>query len=122
MSKPESRLHEEDGVREAARASQVPVSVVSDELLPRGLTGQNGKIIIEVHHIHHTVPSPEFRAKLTKGQRGSYGFELTVADGDMSRVLQQIDLFEEEMIKRFGDEEEKRAQKVRKDVVDLYGP
>ena len=85
------------------------------------MNGHNGNVAVEVHHIHTAKPNPEFRAKLIKGQRGSYGFELTVADADLPTVLQQIDSFEEEMLKRYGDEDEQRALKVRKEIEELYG-
>ncbi len=124
MSQPRVRLHDDisDRVREVAQASRVPVALMANELLRHSLNGQNGQVVVEVHHIHESKPNPEFRAKLIKGQRGSFGFELTVADGDRETVLQQIERFEEEMTGRYGDEEEKRAVKVRKDVDDLYGP
>lgn len=123
MSQPRVRLHDDIGnqIREVAQASRVPVALMANELLRHSLNGQNGQVIIEVHHIHESKPNPEFRAKLIKGQRGSYGFELTVADGDRQTVLEQIERFEEEMTGRYGDEEEKRSLKVRKDVDDLYG-
>ena len=123
MSQPRVRLQDDirDGVRELAQASRVPVALMANELLRHSLNGQNGQVIIEVHHIHESRPNPEFRAKLIKGQRGSYGFELTVADGDQQTVLEQIERFEGEMTQRYGDEEDKRALKVRKDVDDLYG-
>ena len=124
MSQPRVRLHDDVGnrVREVAQASRAPVALIANELLRHSLDGQNGKVVVEVHHIHISQANPEFRAKLIKGQRGSYGFELTVADGDRQTVLEQIERFEEEMTKRYGDEEEKRSLKVRKDVDDLYGP
>jgi hypothetical protein len=117
------RLHDDVGnrVREVAQASRAPVALIANELLRHSLDGQNGKVVVEVHHIHVSQANPEFRAKLIKGQRGSYGFELTVADADRQTVLEQIERFEEEMTKRYGDEEEKRAVKVRKDIDDLYG-
>ena len=123
MSQPRVRLHDDigDRVREVAQASRVPIAHMTNELLRHSLDGQNGKVVVEVHHIHISQPNPEFRAKLIKGQRGSYGFELTVADGDRQTVLEQIERFEEEMTGRYGDEEEKRGLKVRKDVDDLYG-
>jgi hypothetical protein len=92
-----------------------------NELIRPGLNGQNGKVTVEVHHCHEAKPNPEFRAKLIKGQRGSYGFKLTVADADLPTVLTQINRFEEEMLKRFGDEDEQRALQVRKEIADLYG-
>ena len=124
MSQPRVRLHDDVGVRvrEVAQASRTPVALIANELLRHSLNGQDGKVVVEVHHIHISQPNPEFRAKLIKGQRGSYGFELTVADADRQTVLEQIERFEEEMTKRYGDEEEQRAVKVRKDVDDLYGP
>lgn len=111
----------ESGIHQLAQASQVPVALVANELLGEGANGQNGNVVVEVHHIHETRPNPEFRAKLIKGQRGSYGFELTVSDSDLSAVIRQMEKFEQEMLKQYGNEEEQRALKVRKDVEDLYG-
>jgi len=124
MSQQRVRLHDDvvNRVREVAQASRAPVALIANELLRHSLDGQNGKVVVEVHHIHISQANPEFRAKLIKGQRGSYGFELTVADADRQTVLEQIERFEEEMTKRYGDEEDQRAVKVRKDVDDLYGP
>ena len=124
MSQPRVRLHDDvvNRVREVAQASRAPVALIANELLRHSLDGQGGKVVVEVHHIHVSQPNPEFRAKLIKGQRGSYGFELTVADADRQTVLDQIEKFEEEMTKRYGDEEEQRAVKVRKNIDDLYGP
>jgi hypothetical protein len=117
------RLHDDvvNRVKEIAHASQVSVAMMVNELIRQSLNGHNGTITVEVQHVHIAQPNPEFRAKLIKGQRGSYGFELTVADVDQSTVLQQMDRFEEEMLKRFGDEDEQRALKVRKEIADLYG-
>ncbi len=124
MSRLRVRLHDDvvNRVREVAQASHIPAAIMVNQLLRHSLNGQNGKVAVEVHHIHESRPNPEFRAKLIKGQRGSYGFELTVADSDLPTVLQQVDRFEEEMLKRYGDEEEKRSLDVRKSIDDLYGP
>lgn len=123
MSQMRIRLHDDvvNRVREIAQASQVSAAMMVNELIRQSVNGHNGKIAVEVYHIHEAKPNPEFRAKLIKGQRGSYGFELTVADADLSTVLTQIDHFEEEMLKRYGDEDEQRALKVRKEIADLYG-
>lgn len=124
MSQPRIRLHDDvvNRVREVAQASRAPVALIANELLRHSLDGQGGKVVVEVHHIHESRPNPEFRAKLIKGQRGSYGFELTVADADLTTVLQQMDNFREEMLKRYGEEGEQRALGVQKDIADLYGP
>ena len=123
MSQTRIRLHDDvvNRVREIAKASEVSVAMMVNEMIRQSVNGHNGKIAIEVQHLHEAKPNPEFRAKLIKGQRGSYGFELTVADADLPTVLTQIDRFEEEMLKRYGDEDEQRALKVRKEIADLYG-
>ncbi|MBI4487503.1 MAG: hypothetical protein HY694_00325 [Deltaproteobacteria bacterium] len=122
------RLHEDtmNRVREMAQAAHLPAAVIVGELIRNSLNGHghnghDGKVAVEVQHLHESKPNPEFRAKLIKGQRGSYGFELTVADADLATVLTQIDRFEEEMLKRYGDEEERQSLKVRKEVAALYG-
>jgi hypothetical protein len=123
MSQLRIRLHDDvvNRVREIAHASQTSAAMIVNEVLRHSLNGQNGTLAVDVHHVHDAKPNPEFRAKLIKGQRGSYGFELTVADADLSTVLTQIDRFEEAMLKRYGDEDEQRALKVRKEIEDLYG-
>lgn len=123
MSQARIRLHDDviNRVREVAHASHVPAALMVNKLLRHSLNGGNGKVGVEINHVHQSKPNPEFRAKLIKGQRGSYGFELTVADADLLTVLQQIDRFEEEMLKRYGDEEERQSLKVRKEVTALYG-
>ncbi len=131
MSSLRIRLHDDvvNRVREVAQAAQVPAVLMVNQLLRDSLVGVEpihengrcGRLAVEIHHIHESKPNPEFRAKLIKGQRGSYGFELTVADADLPTVLQQIDRFEEEMLKRYGDEQEQQSLKVRKEVAALYG-
>ena len=103
MSQMRIRLHDDvvNRVREIAQASQVAVATMVNELIRHGLNGHNGTIAVEVHHCHEAKPNPEFRAKLIKGQRGSYGFELTVVDADLPTVLTQINRFEEEMLTLF---------------------
>lgn len=117
------RLQEDvvNRVREMAQSTHLPAAVIVGELIRNNLNGHSGKVAVEVQHLHESRPNPEFRAKLIKGQRGSYGFELTVADADLATVLTQIDRFEEEMLKRYGDEEERQSLKVRKEVAALYG-
>lgn len=123
MSATRIRLHDDvvNRVRDLAQAIHRPAALLVNDLLRHHLNGGNGKTEVAVHHFHEARSNPEFRAKLIKGQRGSYGFELTVADTELATVLQQLDRFQHEMEQRYSEAEDDTARKVRQDVTALFG-
>lgn len=126
MSALRIRLHDDvvNRVRDLAQAVHRPTALLVNDLLRHHLNGGNGKTettTVAVHHFHEARSNPEFRAKLIKGQRGSYGFELTVADTELATVLQQLDRFQHELEQRYSEAEDDNARNVRQDVTALFG-
>lgn len=55
-------------------------------------------MVERVEHFHSTGPSPEpFKIKVERGQKGGYGWEITVSGDSISHVLELIATADEKL-------------------------
>ncbi|AGK61472.1 hypothetical protein Asulf_01489 [Archaeoglobus sulfaticallidus PM70-1] len=59
-----------------------------------------------IRHEHHTMPKPpEIKVTLTRGQKGSYGWEITYNGTDSEFIISKIKYIDEKLRKLFLEDE-----------------